>query len=58
MSSVEITKESLSKYDIILLSTDHTNFDYKFIAENGKLIIDTRNVFEKNGIKEGNVFKA
>ena len=58
MSSVEITKESLSKYDIILLSTDHTSFDYKFIAENGKLIVDTRNSFEKNGIKKNNIFKA
>jgi len=58
MSSVEITKESLTKYDIILLSTDHTNFDYKFIAENAKLIVDTRNVFEKNGITKENIFKA
>jgi len=58
MSSVEITKESLLKYDIVLLSTDHTIFDYKFIAENGKLIVDTRNSFEKNGIKKNNIFKA
>ena len=58
MSSVEITKESLSKYDIVLLSTDHTSFDYKFIAENAKIIVDTRNVFEKNGIRKDNIFKA
>lgn len=58
LMSVEITKESLSQYDIILLSTDHTSFNYKFIAENGKLIVDTRNAFEKNGIIKNNIFKA
>jgi UDP-N-acetyl-D-glucosamine dehydrogenase len=58
LSSVEITKESLSKYDVILLSTDHSDFDYKFIAENAKLIVDTRNAFEKNGIRKENIFKA
>lgn len=58
MSSVEITKESLPKYDVVLLSTDHSDFDYKFIAEHASLIVDTRNAFEKNGIKKENIFKA
>jgi len=58
LSSVEITKESLSKYDVILLSTDHSDFDYKFISENAKLIVDTRNAFGKKGIIKENIFKA
>ncbi len=58
LSSVELTKESLAMYDLVVLSTDHSSYDYKFIAENSKIVVDTRNVFEKNGVKAENVFKA
>ncbi len=58
LHSVEMTKENLAKYDIVVLSTDHTSYDYKFIAENSRIVIDTRNAFERNGVKAENVFKA
>lgn len=58
MKSVEINKNTLPKYDLVLLSTDHSNYDYKFIDANAKLILDTRNAFEKNGIKSKKVFKG
>jgi UDP-N-acetyl-D-glucosamine dehydrogenase len=58
MHSIEMNRENLSKYDLVLLSTDHSNFDYKFIAENAKLIVDTRNAFRKNGIKSENIYFA
>lgn len=46
MSSVELTKENIEKYDLVLLSTDHSVYDYGFIAENAKAILDTRNGFK------------
>ena len=58
MESVELTSETVSKYDLIILSTDHSNFNYKMIAENAKLIIDTRNAFEKNKISSDKIYKA
>ncbi len=58
MVSVELTSENLESYDLVLLSTDHTGYDYKFISTHAKLIVDTRNAFEKGGVKNGNVFKA
>lgn len=58
MKSVKLTKEKLRSYDLVVLSTDHTNFDYKFIAQNSKLIVDSRNAFESRGIKSKNIFKA
>jgi UDP-N-acetyl-D-glucosamine dehydrogenase len=64
MTSVELTKENLSKYDLILLSTDHTYYkeNAEFIFENSRLIIDTRNVFtnhSENGTTNNNkLFKA
>ncbi len=46
LTSVELTKENIEKYDLVLLSTDHTVYDYSFIAENAELILDTRNGFK------------
>ena len=58
MKSEKLTKEKIKSYDLVVLSTDHSMFDYKFIAENSELIVDTRNAFETRGIKRKNVFKA
>jgi len=56
--SVDLTPESIKKYDLVLLSTDHSNFDYKMIVHNAKAILDTRNAFEKNNLKSDTIFKA
>jgi UDP-N-acetyl-D-glucosamine dehydrogenase len=58
MKSIKLTKENLKKYDLVVLSTDHSKYDYKFIAQNSKLIVDSRNAFETRGIKSKNIFKA
>ena len=58
MHSIDLTKENLQKYDLVIISTDHTDFDYYFIAENSKLIIDTRNILEKNNVRNDRIFKA
>ena len=42
LSSIELTAENVSKYDCILLITDHDNVDYNLLIESGTLIIDTR----------------
>ncbi|CAN5533358.1 UDP-N-acetyl-D-glucosamine 6-dehydrogenase [soil metagenome] len=54
--SVEVTAENLKKYDLILLSTDHSYYDHQFIADNSKIIVDTRNAFKK--IKNSKIYKA
>ena len=43
MSSVELTKANLKRYDAVLISTDHSSYDYQFITDNAKMVIDTRN---------------
>ena len=42
--SVPITKENITKYDVILISTDHADVDYQMLADHAQIIIDTRNV--------------
>jgi len=58
MQSVELSKENLAKFDLILLSTDHTDYDYKFIAENSAIVVDTRNAFSKCDKHKEKIYKA
>jgi UDP-N-acetyl-D-glucosamine dehydrogenase len=41
--SVELTAESLSKYDCVMIVTDHHAYDYEYIVRNAQLVLDTRN---------------
>ncbi len=46
LKSIPLSKESLISYDLILLATDHDQFDYELIKVNSKLIVDTRGRFK------------
>jgi UDP-N-acetyl-D-glucosamine dehydrogenase len=43
LSSVELTPQTLGKYDAVLIATDHSAYDYKAIVRHSRLVIDTRN---------------
>ncbi len=43
MKSVPLTPKNLASYDVVLISTDHTAYDYADIVKNARLVIDTRN---------------
>lgn len=58
MESVELTKENLSSYDLVVLSTDHDDYDYGFIAQHSSLIVDSRNAFGKHGIINDKIIKS
>ncbi len=45
LTSVELTPETLSGADCVLLVTDHRAYDYAWIASLARLIVDTRNAF-------------
>ncbi len=40
--STPVTKESLSAADCVIITTDHSAYDYDFIVRHAKLIVDTR----------------
>jgi UDP-N-acetyl-D-glucosamine dehydrogenase len=42
MTSVKITPENIKKFDAVLVSTNHEAFDYRTIADNARLVVDTR----------------
>lgn len=43
MHTIELTEEALQRYDAALIITDHSSYDWRWIAENARLVVDTRN---------------
>ncbi len=58
MASVPLTGKNLKKYDCIVISTDHSSYDYNFIAKNSRLVVDTRNAMEVVSNFMGKIIKA
>jgi len=46
ISTVKLTKDNISSSDLVVIITDHSDIDYKFIVDNAKLIFDTRNALK------------
>jgi UDP-N-acetyl-D-glucosamine dehydrogenase len=49
MASQELTAEYLQTRDCLLIATDHSSYDWNWIAEHASLIVDTRNAM-KNAV--------
>ena len=47
-SSSVINRKNLNDADLLLLATDHDDFDYDLIEKESKLIVDTRGRFKKS----------
>jgi UDP-N-acetyl-D-glucosamine dehydrogenase len=51
MQSQPLTLPYLAAQDCVLIATDHSVYDYDFIVEHSKLVVDTRNATK--GVKRG-----
>ena len=47
LSSVPLNASTLASYDLVLLATAHSAFDYALIARHARLVIDTRGVYSE-----------
>lgn len=45
LESVSLKEDSIASYDLLLLATNHSAFDYEFIQKHAKVIVDTRGVY-------------
>jgi len=54
LERIELTPENIKSFDLVLLSTDHDDFDYNLIEEKSRLIVDTRNRYQNSN----KLFKA
>ena len=48
--------EDIDKYDCVLIVTDHSDYDYVWIAEHASLVVDTRNA--TRGIQGDNIVRC
>jgi UDP-N-acetyl-D-glucosamine dehydrogenase len=55
LKSVPLGEGMMKRYDAVIVATDHSAYDYDWIAKNSSLVIDTRNAVKK---KRKNVIKA
>jgi UDP-N-acetyl-D-glucosamine dehydrogenase len=54
MKSVELTKDNLAAYDLVLISTAHSTVDYAALARHARLVVDTRDAMRKWSSEMGN----
>lgn len=55
LRSVPLTRKRLRNFDAVIVATDHSVYDFDWIAKNSSLVIDTRNAVKR---KRKNVVKA
>jgi UDP-N-acetyl-D-glucosamine dehydrogenase len=55
---IRLSRDSIGAYDAVVIVTDHDGIDYGLLANHSRLIIDTRNVMQRNGIVCDRVVKA
>jgi len=55
LSSIKEPLKKIKEYDLILILTDHSGFDYEKIAKQASLVVDTRNAVKSR--KHKNVFR-
>ena len=55
LASVPLTPALLRKCDAVVISTDHTSYDYNWIVKHSRLVVDTRNAIKR---RRKNVVKA
>lgn len=46
INPVELNDEILENADLVILATDHSSYDYDYIAKKSNVIFDTRNAFK------------
>ncbi|UCI26466.1 nucleotide sugar dehydrogenase [Mesorhizobium sp. B2-8-5] len=55
---IRLNRDSIAAYDAVVIVTDHDGVDYGLLANHSRLIIDTRNAMQRNGIVCDRVVKA
>ncbi len=48
LESIDLTPETVSSYDCLVIATNHDDFNYKLISQHAHLIIDARGVYRES----------
>ena len=55
MVKIELTEERLSSADCVVIATNHSGYDYQYIADKASLVFDTRGV--TRGLEGDNIIR-
>ncbi len=58
MTSKKLSAKMLASYDVVLISTDHSDYDYNWIVKNAELVVDTRNATGRVRAGRSKIVKA
>lgn len=58
MQSIPLSAPMLASYDCVIVVTDHSSYDWQLIANNAKLIIDTRNALQHAENSPAHIIKS
>lgn len=58
MESAALSEKLLKAMDLVLIATDHSSYDYAWIARHARLIVDTRNAIKRPKRFKGKIFAA
>jgi UDP-N-acetyl-D-glucosamine dehydrogenase len=58
MASVELSPQKIASYDCVLIATHHAAYDWQQIADNAKLIVDTRNATRNVKGRQDHIVRA
>ena len=58
MKSRKLSEQMLGQYDVVLISTDHSEYDYEWIVKHAQLVVDTRNATAKVRTGRSKIVKA
>jgi UDP-N-acetyl-D-glucosamine dehydrogenase len=57
LKDTKLTSANIRKADLVILTTDHSGFNYRRLARNARLILDTRNAFGQRAIALSKIIK-
>lgn len=55
---MEWDRETIEKFDLVLIATNHACVDYQELADWAPLIVDTRNAMASTAVAPDKVWKA
>ncbi|MCK5174409.1 MAG: nucleotide sugar dehydrogenase [Planctomycetes bacterium] len=58
MTSKKLSAKMLASYDVVLISTDHSEYDYGWIVRHSQLVVDTRNATADVKVNRRKIVKA
>ncbi len=57
LSSIELTAEALAAADCVVIVTNHSVYDWQWIAGNARLIVDTRNALASPNVAKARIVR-